>query len=70
MAMIEFVAHQFQLYKLIVHLTQVVLFSVAWCLCIAIFRSTADVDGRLGWYFGLVGFTLLPAHQNGPLMLL
>jgi hypothetical protein len=50
----EFGVHQFQNIKLGVHIAQVALFAIAWCLCIAVFRSSASVDGRLGWYFGLV----------------
>lgn len=51
----EFGAHQFQHIKLGVHIAQAALMAVSWCLCIAVFRSSATDMGRLGWYFGLVG---------------
>lgn len=56
----EFGIHQFQNIKLGVHVAQAAIMAVAWCICIAVFRSSADVDGRLGWYFGLV------SHQQPP----
>jgi hypothetical protein len=50
----EFNPHHFQNIKLSLHVTQQVLILVAWIIEIAIFRSTASIDGRAGWYFGLV----------------
>jgi len=50
----EFEVHQLQTIKLAVHIAQLVFISVAWILDIVVFRSSASVDGRLGWHFGLV----------------
>ncbi len=50
----EFGVHQFPNIKLGVHIAQAVFIAIAWCLEIAVFRSSADIDGRAGWYFGLV----------------
>ena len=59
----EFGVHQFQNIKLGLHIAQTVLFAIAWCLCIAVFRSSAKVDGRLGWYFGLVSLQHPPPNN-------
>jgi len=56
----EFEIHQLQTIKLAVHIAQLVFISVAWILDIIVFRSSASVDGRLGWAFGLC-FLTLPA---------
>lgn len=50
----EFAAHQLQKIKLGTHIGQAVLILVAWILEITVFRSSATIDGRIGWYFGLV----------------
>jgi len=46
--------------KLGVHVAQAVLIFVAWCINIALFRSSASINGRVGWYFGLC-FLSIPA---------
>lgn len=50
----EFNPHHFQHIKLALHIAQLVIIFVAWVIEIAVFRSSADIDGRAGWYFGLV----------------
>ncbi|KAG0648501.1 hypothetical protein D0Z07_5526 [Hyphodiscus hymeniophilus] len=60
MAIMEFGVHQFPNIKLGVHIAQAVIMAVAWCLCIAVFKSSAIHLGRVGWYFGLV-FLTIPA---------
>lgn len=50
----EFNPHHFQHIKLGLHVTQMVFIFVAWVIEIAVFRSTAKLDARTGWYFGLV----------------
>jgi hypothetical protein len=52
--MIEFDPSQFQHIKLGLHVAQSVFIFVSWCITIAVFRSSASIDGRAGWYFGLV----------------
>ena len=50
----EFEVHNIQKIKLVVHIVQLVLIFVSWVLEIVVFRSSANIDGRPGWYFGLV----------------
>jgi hypothetical protein len=50
----EFSPHHFQHIKLALHIAQLVIIFVAWAIEIAVFRSSAHIDGRAGWYFGLV----------------
>ena len=50
----EFDPHHFQHIKLALHIAQLVIIFVAWVIEIAVFRSSAHIDGRAGWYFGLV----------------
>lgn len=50
----EFNPHYFQHIKLGVHIAQLVFIFVAWVIEIAVFRSSAKIDGRPGWFFGLV----------------
>ncbi|TAQ83390.1 hypothetical protein B7494_g8285 [Chlorociboria aeruginascens] len=56
----EFSIHKLQDGKLAVHIAQAVLILVAWILEIVVFRSSATIDGRTGWYFGLC-FLTVPA---------
>jgi hypothetical protein len=58
--MIEFDPSQFQHIKLGLHVAQSVFIFVSWCITIAVFRSSASIDGRAGWYFGLVR----PLHSH------
>jgi hypothetical protein len=64
--MIEFDPHHFLNVKLGVHVTQAVFIFVAWAIEIAVFKSSATVDGRAGWYFGLVGFPSLLRQSLPP----
>jgi hypothetical protein len=50
----EFNPHYFQNIKLALHIAQLVIIFVAWAMMIAVFTSSASIDGRAGWYFGLV----------------
>jgi hypothetical protein len=50
----EFNPHHFQNIKLALHIAQLVIIFVAWAMMIAVFTSSASIDGRAGWYFGLV----------------
>lgn len=52
--MVEFDPHNLQKIKLGVHIAQAVVIFIAWILEITVFRSSAKLDGRPGWYFGLV----------------
>jgi len=56
----EFNIHNLQKYKLAVHIFQAVLMVTTWVLDIVVMRSTAIIDGRLGWNFGLT-FLTIPA---------
>ncbi|KAK6611047.1 hypothetical protein H4I96_02645 [Botrytis cinerea] len=56
----EFSIHNLQKYKLAVHIVQLAMAVVIWILDIIVMRSTATVDGRLGWNFGYT-FLVLPA---------
>ncbi|KAF7927488.1 uncharacterized protein EAE98_005870 [Botrytis deweyae] len=56
----EFSIHNLQKYKLAVHIVQLAMAVVIWVLDIIVMRSTATVDGRLGWNFGYT-FLVLPA---------
>ncbi|KAH8882784.1 hypothetical protein GQ53DRAFT_700276 [Thozetella sp. PMI_491] len=58
---IEFNPERVPLFKLILHLSQVVLSFVCWCLEIAVFRADgAAVNGNNGWTFA-VCFLSIPA---------
>lgn len=57
---LEFDAHNLQKIKLGVHIAQAVLIFITWALEIAVFHNASSIDGRPGWYFGLVGYSLLP----------
>lgn len=52
--MVEFDVHDVQKIKLFVHIAQAAVMAIAWILEIVTFRSAASIDGRPGWYFGLV----------------
>lgn len=57
----EFAVHQFPHIKLALHVAQLAFIAVSWCLDIAVFRSSASADGRLGWAFAMVsGFPSQP----------
>ncbi|EFX02547.1 chaperone-binding protein [Grosmannia clavigera kw1407] len=57
----EINAEHIPLYKLVLHILQLVLSFVCWCLEIAVFRSkNATVNGQCGWAFG-VCFLSAPA---------
>jgi hypothetical protein len=60
----EFGVQHIQNGKLGLHIAQAVLIFVAWILDIAVFRSSANVDGRLGWNFGVVSFASLLPNPN------
>jgi len=60
MAIMEFGVQHLQMGKLGLHIAQAVLIFVAWVLDIAVFRSSAKIDGRVGWNFG-VCFLTIPA---------
>jgi hypothetical protein len=65
---LEFDAHNLQTIKLGVHIAQAVLIFITWALEIAVFHDAASIDGRPGWYFGLVrqnhSLTQLPKTQT------
>ncbi|ESZ93690.1 hypothetical protein SBOR_5930 [Sclerotinia borealis F-4128] len=56
----EFSIHNLQKYKLAIHIAQLAIAVVIWVLDIIVMRSTAIIDGRLGWNFGFT-FLVLPA---------
>lgn len=56
---LEFDAHNLQTIKLGVHIAQAVLIFVTWALEIDVFHNAKSIDGRPGWYFGLVGSLVL-----------
>ena len=58
--MLEFEIHQFSTIKLGLHLAQALFIFVSWAVEIAVFKADKSViDGRVGWHFGLVCFSLL-----------
>ncbi|TVY38037.1 hypothetical protein LSUB1_G005278 [Lachnellula subtilissima] len=60
MAIMEFGVQHLQMGKLGLHIAQTVLVFVSWVLDITVFRSSAKIDGRVGWNFG-VCFLTIPA---------
>jgi hypothetical protein len=50
----ELDVNNFQQYKLMLHLAQSFLTAIAWIIEIVVFRKASTIDGRPGWYFGLV----------------
>jgi hypothetical protein len=58
--MFEFEVHQFQYIKIGVHVAQGLFIFVSWAIEIAVFKAKdSKIDGRPGWYFGLVCCLLL-----------
>jgi hypothetical protein len=60
--MVEFDVHNLQKIKMFVHIAQSFFILVAWAVEIAVFKGADKIDGRPGWYFGLVGN--LPFHKT------
>jgi hypothetical protein len=56
--MVEFDVHNIQKIKLGVHITQVAFIVVSWVIEIVVFNKASSIDGRPGWYFGLVSSPL------------
>jgi hypothetical protein len=52
--MVEFDVHNLQKIKLAVHITQAAFIVVSWVIEIIVFHNASSIDGRPGWYFGLV----------------
>lgn len=63
--MVEFNRDRIPLYKLIVHIAQIVLSVTIWCLEIVVFKG-GDVNGQMGWTFGVVSIhsSSPPAHRD------
>lgn len=51
--MVEFNNEKIPLYKLIIHCLQLLFSLTIWCLEIVVFKS-GEVNGRMGWTFGVV----------------
>lgn len=51
--MVEFNNERIPLYKLIIHIVQVVFSLAIWCMEIAVFKY-GTVTGQMGWTFGVV----------------
>ena len=62
--MMEFASHQLQKIKLGVHIAQAVLIVISWILEIMVFTSSAKIDGRPGWFFGLVCTALPRSYET------
>lgn len=58
--MVEFGTQHLQKAKLAVHVVQGALAFVSFCLDIAVIRSTAKIDGRVGWNVGVCWLTVIP----------
>lgn len=54
--MVEFNNEKIPTYKLIVHCLQVLFSLTIWCLEIVVFKY-GEVNGRMGWTFGVVSRT-------------
>jgi hypothetical protein len=68
--MIEFNPHNYQKIKTVLHGVQALLIFVSWCITIAVLRSVT-IDGRVGWYFGLVSYSHFPlSHRSFPFPLI
>jgi hypothetical protein len=64
--MVEFDVHNLQKIKLGVHITQAAFIVISWVTEIVVFRDAASIDGRPGWYFGLVRpLELIHKHTCG-----
>lgn len=59
--MVEFNRDRIPTYKLIVHIAQIVLSVTIWCLEIVVFKG-GDINGQMGWTFGVVSVPL--AHES------
>lgn len=59
---LEFDHERIPLYKLIVHIIQIVLSVTIWVLEIIVFKG-GDINGNNGWTFGVVS---LPRPQSQP----
>ena len=56
MPMLEFAPERVPMYKLILHVAQMVFVFVIWCLEIAVFSGQdAVINGNNAWPFALVG---------------
>jgi len=62
--MFEFDIHNLQKLKLAVHITQAAFIVVSWVMEIVVFNKSSSVDGRAGWYFGLVSSTICRQRQH------
>ncbi|RDW87336.1 hypothetical protein BP5796_03030 [Coleophoma crateriformis] len=56
----EFSVHKLQTFKLALHILQGVTIFITFCLMIAVFTTSASIDGRPGWFFALT-FLTFPA---------
>ncbi len=54
--MVEFDVHNLQKIKLGVHIAQAALIVISWVVEIVVFNKASSIDGRPGWYFGLVSW--------------
>lgn len=66
--MVEFNNEKIPLYKLIVHCVQLLFSLTIWCLEIVVFKN-GEVNGRMGWTFGVVSRLISPRknhHTNSP----
>ena len=61
--MVEFDVHNLQKIKMFVHIAQVVVIVVAWIMEIVVFKGADKIDGRPGWYFGLVNKLLFTQNK-------
>lgn len=64
--MVEFNRDRIPLYKLIVHIAQIVLSVTIWCLEIVVFKG-GDVNGQMGWTFGVVSIHASPSRHREPI---
>jgi len=61
--MVEFNHDKIPLYKLIVHIAQIVLSVTVWILEIIVFKG-GDINGQNGWTFGVVRGRSPPPGQQ------
>lgn len=61
--MVEFNHSRIPLYKLVVHIVQIVLSVTIWCLEIVVFKG-GDVNGQMGWTFGVVSICPNSSRQD------
>lgn len=61
---LEFDHGKIPLYKLVLHIIQIVISVTIWCLEIAVFKG-GDINGNNGWTFGVVCLpsTTFSAHS-------